>query len=152
MSAKGDPRSHLFEVKERFILLRRLGIESVYLAREGRRVDSSLLLEMGALTTNRLLALVQALPAVRLTRRSFFNRMHSGLEPYRRAVSTQPGRGVGALAVAQVRLDRLECLVPRLAAEAVHVQSCAVECAIGISLFLEAWLGPAGQDQDVQPR
>jgi len=68
---RGDVSRQLFSAIERFSLLRRLGVESVWVAHQGRRVDSSLLLEVGALTTNRLIAVAEALADRSFTRQSF---------------------------------------------------------------------------------
>ena len=93
-SGKGDLQERLFEVKERFVILRRVAVESAYLAHQGRRVDSSLLLEIGALTTSRLVALLQAFPDGRMTRQDFFDQMHSEMVVGRGA---KPDRSSGAI-------------------------------------------------------
>ena len=141
-SGKGDLQGRLFEVKERFVILRRVAVESAYLAHQGRRVDSSLLLEIGALTTNRLIALLQAFPDGRMTRQDFLDQMHSEMGAYRENNSTQGVRmkALQSLAVAQSQIDRLERSI-QVAAEIDldSVRHCAVGCAVSIALFLEAW-------------
>ncbi len=139
---KGDLQGRLFEVKERFVLLRRIAVESAYLAHQGRRVDSSLLLEIGALTTNRLVALLQAFPDGRMTRQDFFDQIHTEMGAYRESDLTLGVRmkALQSLAVAQSQIDRLERSI-QVAAEVDldSVRHCALGCAVSIALFLEAW-------------
>ena len=152
-SGRGDLQGRLFEVKERFTILRRLGVESECLSHQGRRVDSSLLFEIGALTTNRLIALLQALPAGRMTRRDFFDQMHSEMEASREkdAPLWARTRALQSLAAAQSKIDRLERSIPRVTAEDEldTVRRCAVGCAVSIALFLEAWWRRPERGQDV---
>lgn len=149
---KDDLQGRLFEVKERFMILRRIGVESEYLVYQGRRVDSSLLFEIGALTTNRLIALLQALPAVRMTRQDFFDQMHAEISAYRESDVTQGvrRRALQALAVAQSQIDRLERSI-QVATEVDFdsFRHCAVGCAVSIALFLEAWWRRSEQGQHV---
>ena len=135
------------------MVLRRLGVESVYLAHQGQRVDLSLLLEIGAITTSRLIALLRAHPASRLTRQEFFKRMRSEVEAHREKDATwrvQPS-GLQWLAVAQSKIDRLEHAIPRADAEddLDAIRGCAVGCAVSIALFLESWWRRPEQGQDV---
>jgi len=141
-SGQGDLQARLFEVKERFVILRRIAVESAYLAHQGRRVDSSLLLEIGALTTNRLIALLQALPDGRMTRQDFIDQMDSEVGAYRESDLTLGVRmkALQSLAVAQIQIDRLERSI-QVAAEVDldFARHCALACAVSIALFLEAW-------------
>jgi hypothetical protein len=134
---------HLFEVKERFVLLRRLGVESLWLAHQGRDVDSSLLLEIAAITTNRLIALAEVLPDGSFSRQSFFDLMHHQVEGHREMDATWPLRtsGVQALIAAQQKLDSLERLVLEAAGEGESRQARrgAADCAVYIAFFLEAF-------------
>lgn len=151
-SGKGDLQGRLFEVKERFMILRRLAVESAYLAHQGRRVDTSLLLEIGALTTNRLVALLQAFPDGRMTRQDFFDQMHSEMGTYQESdVSLGVRmRGLQSLAMAQSQIDHLERSI-QVAAEIDldSVRHCAVGCAASIALFLEAWWCRSEEGQNV---
>lgn len=153
LPAREDHESHFFEVKERFMILRRLGVESLCLAHQARRVDSFLLLEIGALTTNRLIALLEALPTGRISRKGFFDLMRFEVEFHREKDATwkERTRGLKSLIVAQSKLDRLERSVP-LAATAERnpgtIRRCAVGCAVYIAFFLEAWRRQE-QGQDV---
>jgi hypothetical protein len=138
---KGDLQGRLFEARERFIVLRRLGVESLYLADQARRVDSSLLLEVGAITTNRLIALAEALSDGSLTRQGFFALMHSQVESHRERDATWWTRasGVKPLALAQSKIDSLERSEFHADAEGGTVPLYAVGCAVYIAFFLEAW-------------
>jgi hypothetical protein len=139
----GDVGLHLFGVKERFGLLRRLGVESVWLAQQGRRTDSSLLLEIGSLTTNRLIALGEALPMGSFPRQDFFKLMHSQVEAHREMDQSWGARssGVQALIAAQSKIDSLERAAPLATLEAeVSLARClAADCGVYIAFFLEAW-------------
>lgn len=139
---RGDVSRQLFAATERFSLLRRLGVESVWVAHQGRRVDSSLLLEVGALTTNRLIAVAEALADRSFTRQSFFNLMHSQVDSHREMDGTWPARtsGVRSLVAAQKKFGLLEWTVSRAAGlEAMAaVRREAADCAVYISFFLEA--------------
>ncbi len=140
---RGDAHRHLFETQERFLLLRRLGIEGMYLTQQGRLADSSLLLEVGALVTNRLSALARSLPGGRPTRQSFLELVQSQVKSHleKGASDWERGSGLKSLRAAQGRLDEIERSMPpgAVVAEAGAVRSCAVECAVFIALFLEAW-------------
>lgn len=144
LPGKGDPERHLQEAKERFILLRRVGVESAYLADQKRRVDFSLLLENGALTTNRLIAVVQSLPAGSLPRRGFFAEMHFQEESHGEKDSSWRVRPstVRSLVLAQSKIDGLERSVPRISSttQGEVVRHCAVRRAVDIAFFLGVWL------------
>jgi hypothetical protein len=139
----GEAGLHLFGVRERFVLLRRLGVESVWLAHDGRPVDASLLLELGALTTNRLIALAEALAAGSFDRRSFFALMGSQVEGHREMDGSwhARSRGVQSLIAAQRKIDLLErsALLALGTDEIGEARRCAADCAVYIAFFLEAW-------------
>jgi hypothetical protein len=142
LPCRRDVESHLFSVQEWFSLLRRLGVESVCLAHQGRRVDSSLLLEVGALTTNRLIALSAALSDEGFSRQSFFALMHSQVESHRGMDSTWAVRtlGVQALVAATSKLGLLEGAVLLAPGEdsSASVRREAADCAVYIGFFVEA--------------
>lgn len=139
----GDVSLHLFGAKERFVLLRRLGVESVWSVHQGRRTDPFLLLEIASLTANRLIALAEALPEAGFTRRHFFELMHSQVEGHREMDATWAARsnGVQSLIAAQRKLDSLEESIPVAAVdvEIGRVRQSIVDCAVYIAFFLEAW-------------
>jgi hypothetical protein len=136
-----EVEGHLFSVQERFSLLRRVGVESVWLAHQGWRFDFSLLLEVGALTTNRLVALSQAFPERGFSRQSFFALMHSQVESHREMDATWPARtlGVQALVAATKKLGLLEATVPLVGGEesTARARRYAADCAVYIGFFLE---------------
>lgn len=142
LPCRRDVEGHLFSVKEWFSLLRRLGVENVWLAHQGRRFDSSLLLEVGALTVNRLIALSVALPDRSFTRQSFFTLMHSQVESHRDINATWAARtfGVQALIAATHKLGLLEGTVFLAAGEdaVARVRREAADCAVYIGFFVEA--------------
>lgn len=125
------------------MILRRLGVESLYLAHQARPVDASLLLEIAALTTNRLVALLGALPAGRLTRKGFFERMYFEVSSHRERDATWWERvnGLQSLIAAQRKIDQLEeSILPAGRGVALDtVYRSAVGCAVYIAFFLEAW-------------
>lgn len=118
-------------------------MESVWLAHQGRRTDSFLLLEIGALTTNRLIALAEVLPEAAFSRRHFFELMYAQVEGHREMDGTWVERstGVQSLVAAQRKLDSLEESVPLAAidVEIGRVRQSMVDCAVYIAFFLEAW-------------
>lgn len=136
-----DVEGHLFSVKEWFSLLRRVGVESVWLAHRGQRFDFSLLLEVGALTTNRLVALSQAFPDRGFSRQSFFTLMQSQVESHREMDATWAARtlGVQALVAATNKLGLLEATVPLVGGEesTARARRYAADCAVYIGVFLE---------------
>ena len=136
-----DVEGHLFSVQEWFSLLRRVGVESVWLAHRGQRFDFSLLLEVGALTTNRLAALSQAFPERGFSRQSFFALMHSQVESHREMDATWAARtlGVQALVAATNKLGLLEAIVPLVGGEesTARARRYAADCAVYIGFFLE---------------
>ena len=136
-----DVEGHLFSVQEWFSLLRRVGVESVWLAHRGQRFDFSLLLEVGALTTNRLVALSQAFPDRGFSRQSFFALMHSQVESHREMDATWAARtlGVQALVAATNKLGLLEATVPLVGGEeaTARARRYAADCAVYIGFFLE---------------
>jgi len=137
-----DAGSHLVAAKERFSLLRRLGVESVCLAHQGRRFDAALLLEVGALTTNRLMALSEALPDGGFPRQSFFALMQSQVESHREMDATWASRtsGVQALVAATHKLGLVEQALRLAAGEEsiATVRREAADCAVYIGFFHEA--------------
>jgi hypothetical protein len=139
---RSEVRCHLSAAKERFVLLRRLGVESVCLVHQGRPVDPSLSLEVGALATNHLTALAEALPDRSFTRESFFNLMHSQVESHREMDATWSTRSLGiqCLVAAQNKLGLLERAVTLAAGEEaiVAVRREAADCAVYIGFFAEA--------------
>ena len=153
LPSRGEAGLHLFEAKERFVLLRRLGVECVCLARQGRDVDFSLLLEIGALTTNRLIVLAEVLPGGCFSRQSFFDRMVHQVESHREMDATWSSRtsGVQALIAAQHKVDCLErsALVTN-EGETPQARRSAVDCAVYIGFFLEAWRRRAGRAERSQ--
>ena len=142
LPCRRDVLGHLFSVQEWFSLLRRIGIETVCLALHGRRFDLSLLLEVGALTTNRLVALFLALSGEELSRQSFFTLMHLQVESQRGMDAAWAVRtfGVQALADATNNLGLLEEAVLLSPGEesVAKVRQEAVECAVSIGFFVEA--------------
>jgi hypothetical protein len=150
----GEVGLHLFGVQGRFVLLRKLAVESVWLAHDGRPVDSSLLLELGALTTNRLIALAEALGGGSFDRRSFFALMGSQVEGHREMDRTwrERTRGVQSLIAAQAKIDFLERSLPLGTAEREigEARRCAADCAVYIAFFLEAWQRRDEQVRDVR--
>ena len=140
---RSEVRCHLFAAKERFVLLRRLGVESVCLAHQARPVDPSLLLEVGALATNHLTAMAEALPDRSFTRESFFNLMHSQVESHREMDATWSTRshGIQCLVAAQKKLGLLERAVPlAVGDEAIAAaRREAADCAVYIGFFIEAF-------------
>jgi hypothetical protein len=136
-----DVEGHLFSVQEWFSLLRRVGVESVWLAHRGQRFDFSLLLEVGALTTNRLAALSQAFPERGFSRQRFFALMHSQVESHREMDATWAARtlGVQALVAATNKLGLLEAIVPLAGEEesTARARRYAADCAVYIGFFLE---------------
>jgi hypothetical protein len=143
LACRGDVSLHLFAVNERFSLLRRLAVESVYLAHQGRHSDFSLLLELGVLATNRLIALAEALAEGRCSRQGFFELMRSQVESHREMDATWRERtsGVQALIAAQSKFDSLAHSAPHATGEAElgRAWHCAADCAVYIGFFLEAW-------------
>jgi hypothetical protein len=142
LPCRRDVEGHLFSVQEWFSFLRRVGVESAWLAHRGRRFDFSLLLEVGALTTNRLVALSEALPKSGFSRQSFFTLMHSQVESHREMDATWEVRtlGVKALVAANNKLGLLKIAV-RLAAGEDSIAMArwhAADCAVYIGFFLEA--------------
>jgi len=142
LPCREDAGFHLVAAKERFSLLRRLGVDSVWLAHQGRRFDSSLLLEVGALITNHLIALAEALADGSFTRQSFFNLMHSQVESHREMDATWAARtlGVQALVAAIHKLGVLEQEALRAAGEdsIARMRLEAADCAVYIGFFHEA--------------
>jgi hypothetical protein len=141
LPCRRDVEGHLFSVQEWFSFLRRVGVESVWLAHRGQRFDFSLLLEVGALTTNRLVALSQAFPERGFSRQSFFTLMHSQVESHREMDATWAARtlGVQALVAATHKLGLLEAIVPLVGGEesTARARRYAADCAVYIGFFLE---------------
>jgi hypothetical protein len=133
---------HLLSLQEWFSLLRRVGVESVCLFHRGRRFDFALLLEVGAVTTNRLIALLQALSGEGFSRQSFFALMQSRLESQRGRDANWALRtlGVQALAAATNKLGLLEEAIPLSPdeASASRARQEAADCAVYIGFFVEA--------------
>ncbi len=142
LPCRRDIEGHLFSLQEWFSLLRRVGVETVWLAHRGRRFDVSLLYKVGALTTNRLVALADALPGRGFSRQSFFALMHSQVESHREMDATWAARtlGIQALAAATRKLGLLEAAVRRSAGEGsiAGARRYAADCAVYIGFFLEA--------------
>jgi hypothetical protein len=142
LPCRRDVEGHLFSLKEWFSLLRRVGVESAWLAYRGRRFDVSLLLEVGALTTNRLVALTDALPERGFSRQSFFALMHSQVESHREMDATWAARtlGIQALVAATSKLGLLEAAVRQAGGEdsIAGAGRYAADCAVYIGFFLEA--------------
>ena len=148
---RGDVNLEVFTVKERFVLLRRLGVESAWSAHRGLRVDHLLLLEVGALITTRLITLTAAVADRSVDRRKFFELMHSQLESHCELDATWLARssGVQALVAAQRKVDILERCAP-LAADRDQIreiQRCAADCAVYIAFYVETWWGRLEQSQ-----
>lgn len=141
LPCRRDVEGHLFSLQERFSLLRRVGVESAWLAHRARRCDFSLLLEVGALTTNHLAALSQAFPDRGFSRQSFFALMHSQVESHREMDATWAARtlGVQALVAATHKLGLLEATVPLVGGEesTARARRHAADCAVYIGFFLE---------------
>jgi len=143
LPSRGDVRCQLLAAQKRFELLRTLGVEGVWMAHAARRFDSSLLLDLGALTTNRLIALAEALPGSSFGRQDFFELMQSRVESHREMDTTWRVRtsGVQALIAAQRKIDFLERAAPLAAREGEigEARCAAVDGAVYIAFFLEAW-------------
>jgi len=139
---------HLSAARERFVLLRRVGVESVWLVQQSRPLDPSVLLEVGALTTNHLAALAEALPDRSFTRMSFFNLMHSQVESHREMDATWSIRSLGiqCLVAAQKKLDLLERALTFASGEEsiIAVRREAADCAVYIGFFAEAFRRASG--------
>ncbi len=139
---RGNSSCHFYAARGRFSVLRRLGVESVFLLEQERRVEISLLLEVGALTMNQLIALAEAFPGPSFTRQSFFNLMHSQVEAHREMDATWPVRtqGVQSLVAACRKLGLLERIVLLASGseEIAIARREAADCAVYIGFFIEA--------------